>query len=112
MRSFFLTTATIIALVASAATSEAKSKHKHYSHSRDHIVHVDRGRAISRHSRTIYVIERNRPIKRVVYIDDSGRYYRYYGGRRQYVRGRYYESYPSRYYYSDGRPRIHISVGL
>ena len=61
-------------------------------------------------TRTIYVVERNRPVERVVYVDPDGRYYRWADGRRSYVTGRYYESYPSRYYYPDGRPRITITL--
>ena len=61
-------------------------------------------------SRTIYVIERDRPVERVVYIDPDGRYYRSIEGRRVYVSGRYYETYPSRYYHPDGRRRVTITL--
>ncbi len=60
-------------------------------------------------SRTIYVIERNRPVRRVVYSDGRG-YYRILDGRRSYIRSKYYTSYPTRYYYSDGRPRLGVTV--
>lgn len=61
-------------------------------------------------SRTIYVIERNRPVERVVYIDGDGSYYRVVDGRRYYVQERVYETYPSRYYYPDGRRRLTITL--
>jgi hypothetical protein len=63
-------------------------------------------------SRTIYVIERNRPVRRVVYLAPDGRYYRIRGGRRVFVQERYYTTYPSRYFYRDGRPRVNIRIGL
>src|SRR5262245_48274074 len=84
-------------------TPMAEARHDHHrshgDHWRDH-----------HGSRTIYVIENRRPVRRVVYVDDSGGYYRYVGGHRSYVRGRYYTSYPSRYYYADGRPRVGVSI--
>jgi len=61
-------------------------------------------------TRTIYVIERNRPVERVVYVDSGGRYYRLVDGRRSYVQERYYDSYPSKYYHSDGRRRVTITL--
>jgi hypothetical protein len=63
-------------------------------------------------TRTIYVVENRRPVRRVVYVDDNGGYYHYAGGRRSYVRGRYFTSYPSRYFYSDGRPRVGVSINF
>ena len=61
-------------------------------------------------TRTIYVIERDRPVQRVVYIGSDGRYYTMNGGRRSYVSSRYYESYPSKYYHADGRRRVTIRL--
>lgn len=61
-------------------------------------------------SRTIFVIERDRPVERVVYMDPDGRYYRFVDGRRVYVQERYYESYPSKYYYPDGRRRSGVTI--
>jgi hypothetical protein len=61
-------------------------------------------------TRTIYVIERGRPVQRVVYIGSDGRYYSMVQGRRSYVSSRYYESYPSKYYYPDGRRRVTITL--
>ena len=93
-----------LAIMAFGSVSTAEAKKKHHRHDGDW-----GGRE---RSRTIYVIENNRPVSRVVYVDDSGGYYRHVNGRRAYVRGRYYTSYPSRYYYSDGRPRVGISVNF
>lgn len=106
------------AVLGIASTAEAKHHHDdgrrvikvkrnyHDDHDRDHDwKHHDR-------TRTIYVIENHRPVERVVYVDDGGRYYRYSGGSRTYVRGRYFTSYPSRYYYNDGRPRIGVSINF
>jgi hypothetical protein len=61
-------------------------------------------------SRTIYVIERDRPVQRVVYVDSDGRYFQRVSGRRVYVRQRYFDSYPSRYYTSSGKRRINITL--
>ena len=60
----------------------------------------------------MWVIERSRPVKRVVYIDSRGRHYRRVSGRTVYVRERIFDSYPSRYYYADGRPRAGIRISF
>src|SRR5262245_38600602 len=102
-RLFFCTVLAAIVLGAAPA-AEAKKKYKYHGHG-DHWHNDHR-------TRTIYVIENRRPVRRVVYIDDRGSYYRYSGGHRYYVRGRYFTSYPSRYYYADGRPRIGVSINF
>jgi len=97
------------ALAATTANVEAKHKDKDKDHDRD----WDRDRHEHRdnwRSRNIYVIERDRPVQRVVYIDDDGRYFRWIDGRREYVRGRYFESYPSRYYTPSGERRLEIRL--
>lgn len=117
-------TAALALLAVTTATVQAKDKHKnkdkhhrHYSergdrdrhygdrdhHYGDHYGHGDR-------SRTIYVIEGNRPVQRVVYLDSEGRYYRQSDGVRTYVRQHYFESYPARYYTPSGERRISISL--
>lgn len=104
MNKLLLYTLLGVATLAPVQMAEAKrDRHdwKHGKHWRDR----DR-------SRTIYVIENRRPVRRVVYVDDSGRYYRNYGGSRRYVSGRYFTSYPSRYYYADGRPRVGVSINF
>ncbi|MCE9609955.1 MAG: hypothetical protein K8R23_07070 [Chthoniobacter sp.] len=60
--------------------------------------------------RTIYVIERDRPVSREVFVDHDGNYYRWVDGRRVYIRDRYFESYPSKYYTPDGRRRVTITL--
>jgi hypothetical protein len=102
MKKLLLFTAIASLAAISAPSAEAKSKH-HHGHDGDHHDHYY-GR-----TRTIYVIEHHRPVRRVVYVNPGGGYYRYIGGRRVVVRERYYTSYPSRYYYADGRPRVGIS---
>jgi len=87
-------------------TAEAKPKHHKHHYHRHHHHHDDHH--YSHRTRSLYFIERNRPVKRVVYINPGGGYYRVIGGRRVVVRERYYTSYPSRYYYPDGRRRIGI----
>ena len=89
-----------VTTLATVPTAEAKKKYhgdRHYWRDGDR-------------TRTIYVVENRRPVRRVVYVDDSGGYYRYLDGRRSYVRGRYFTSYPSRYFYDDGRPRVGVSI--
>jgi len=61
-------------------------------------------------TRSIYIIERNRPVERTVYVDSSGRYYRVVDGRRSYVQERYYDSYPSKQYHADGRRRLTFTL--
>jgi hypothetical protein len=89
--------------LAIAPASEARSRYYHHD-DRHHYGHYHHGR-----SRTVYVIENRRPVRRVVYVD-NGRYYRIVSGRRVYVTGRCFTSYPSHYYYSDGRPRVGVSI--
>jgi hypothetical protein len=83
-------------------------KHDHRSDDRDG--RRDDGGSGQDRSRSIYVIERDRPVERIVFVDSDGRYYRLEGGRRTYIRDHYYESYPSKYYYPDGRRRITITL--
>ena len=111
MKKLILFTAFAI-LATTTASLQAKDKRKHFH--RDRV--EDRDDDDRRHwrhdrerTRTIYVIERDRPVKRVVYVDPNGRYYHRSGARRIYVRDRYFESYPSRYYTSSGQRRINIT---
>lgn len=94
-----------------APTAEAKPKY-YKEHHRDYDRHDhDRYRGHDRHrhrTKTLYFIERDRPVRRVVYVNPGGGYYRIVNGRRVVVRERYYTSYPSRYYYPDGRRRVGI----
>ena len=113
MKKLILFTAFAV-LATTPATVEAKDKRKHYDRDRyeyrdddDDRRHWGRERE---RTRTIYVIERDRPVKRVVYVDPNGRYYHRSGARRVYVRDRYFESYPSRYYTSSGQRRINITL--
>ena len=111
----------LVAIIASGsfATADAKSKWK----DRDHHDRHDRYDRHDRHdhdryshrshrTRTIYVIQNNRPVRRVVYVHPSGYYYNVVSGRPVRIRDRHYTSYPSRYYYSDGRPRVGISLNF
>jgi hypothetical protein len=133
----FLTAAT--ATTGFAKDDKKKDKDKDDNNDKDRVVHVERdGRRYyvdrdgKRHwvesndrdydrrrdnrndrndrTRSIYVIERGRPVERVVFMDASGRYYRMVDGRRLYVQERYYDSYPTKYYYPDGRRRVTISL--
>ena len=113
--------ATVTALsLLTAATGFAKDKDKDkdkdrdrdrdHDHDRDRVVYVDRDGPPRDRSRTIYVIERDRPVQRAVFVDANGRYYKWIDGRRVYVRERYFESFPSKYYYPDGRRRVTITL--
>jgi hypothetical protein len=104
----FATATTLSVLMA--ATGFAKDKDRDHDHDRDRVVYVDRGGPPRDRSRTIYVIERERPVQRVVFVDANGRYYRWVDGQRVYVREHYFESYPSKYYYPDGRRRVTITL--
>ena len=103
MKRLFLCAVLAATTLAIVPTADAKKKY-HYRDG-DSWRHHER-------SRTIYVIENRRPVRRVAYVDDDGGYYHYVGGRRSYVRGRYFTSYPSRYYYADGRPRVGVSINF
>ena len=60
-------------------------------------------------SRYLYVIEDHRPVRRRVFVDERGRYYRVYGDQRVFVT-HYWSDYPTQYYYRDGRPRVGVSI--
>lgn len=64
-----------------------------------------------RRAKTVYIIERGRPVQRVVYVDSNGRYYRSSRSTDVY-RERVFESYPERYYNRDGRPRSGVSINF
>lgn len=113
MRKLSFFTSVVLFTVLTAATGLAKDdkkkdKDKDHDHDRDR--YEDRGDRRSDRTRSIYVIERDRPVERVVYIDRDGNYYREVDGRRLYIRDRYYDSYPSKYYYPDGRRRVTITL--
>ena len=126
MKRISIFTTAVLFAVMTAATGLAKDKDKNKDKDRDHDHdrdryedrgdryryddHGDHGSRYSDRTRTIYVIERDRPVERVVYIDRDGSYYRVVDGRRLYVRDRYYDSYPSKYYYPDGRRRVTITL--
>lgn len=126
MKTLPVSFAILAVTILSAATGLAKDKDKDKDKDRDHDRDRDRSgyydkdrdrdrdhdREGSRRdrTRTLYFIERDRPVQREVYVDGDGRYYRYSAGRRVYVRERYYESYPSKYYYPDGRRRVTITL--
>jgi hypothetical protein len=116
MKTLPFSAAVFTAIALSTATGFAKKKDKDkdwdrdHHHDRDRVVYVERGGPPRDRTRTIYVIERERPVQRVVYVGGDGRYYRWVDGRRVYVRERYFDSYPSKYYYPDGRRRVTISL--
>ena len=136
MNKLFLYSTIACLTAASATTGLAKDKDdkkKDKNKDKDHVVYVERdGRRYNNdrerfeerdrdnrveyrgngrdRTRTIYVIERNRPVEQVVFVDSDGRYYRSVDGRRVDIRERYFESYPSKYYYPDGRRRVTITL--
>ena len=62
-------------------------------------------------TKAVYVIENRRPVRRTVFVDGRGRYYREVGGRQVFIE-RHYDTFPTRYYYRDGRPRPGISINF
>ena len=64
-----------------------------------------------RRSKTVYVVENHRPVRRSVFVDERGRYYREDAGRRVFIE-HHYDSYPSQYFYRDGRVRPGISINF
>lgn len=101
MKKLILTAIAAAVLTGGAFTAQARD----HDHDRDRRHHDED----HRHSRDVYVVEHNRPIRRSVFIDERGRYYRENGGRRIFVT-RYFNSYPERYYYPDGRRRVGLSI--
>lgn len=64
-----------------------------------------------RRTKRVYVIENHRPVRREVFIDERGRYYREDGGQRVFIE-QHYDAYPSQYFYRDGRVRPGISINF
>ena len=62
--------------------------------------------------RTVYIIQRGRPVRREVFFDGRGRYYEIIDNRPVFIRERVFESYPERYYYRDGRPRAGVTLSF
>ncbi len=52
-------------------------------------------------TKTVYVIEGGRPVQRVLFVDERGRYYREERGQQIFVQERVFESYPSHYFHRD-----------
>ena len=62
--------------------------------------------------KTVYLIERGRPVRREVFFDGRGRCYQMVDDRPVFIRERVFDSYPERYYYRDGRPRAGFSLNF
>ena len=119
MNKLILSGLSAILLIGASASAQAKDKDKDkykydkHDHHDDHrydkhrppVVVVDR-------TRVVWVIENGRPVKRVVYVNSRGKYYRRVGGRQVFVTQRYFSSYPSKYYYQDGRRRPGITINF
>src|SRR6478735_9595642 len=74
----FIYSAVLAAFTVGAAPADAKPKYHHNDHDdHRHYDRHDHDHDRYRHrSREVYFIERNRPVKRVVYINPGGGYYR------------------------------------
>jgi hypothetical protein len=108
---------TLFAAVFAGGMASAEAKPKHHGHDRgrydkSYRHHPGEHSQYRGRTRTIYVIERGRPVRRVVYASPGGGYYRVIDGRRSTVRGRTFTSYPSKYYYPDGRRRLNVSFSF
>ena len=62
--------------------------------------------------RTVYIIQRGRPVRREVFFDGRGRYYEIIDNRPVFIRERVFESYPEHYYHRDGRPRAGLTLNF
>ena len=92
----------------SVATAEARSSYRRgYDSDR-----YERRQRYVEPTRSLYFIERGRPVRRVVYVGRDGRYYKIIRGKRYVVRERYFTSYPSRYFHPDGRRRVGIRISF
>ncbi len=92
----------------SALTFRVEGSDRDRDRDRDWDKHHDRDH--EDRSRTIYFVEHDRPVQRVVYITPDGRYYRIIDGQRVFVKEKYYESYPSRFYTPDGHRRAGVTI--
>jgi hypothetical protein len=59
--------------------------------------------------KTVYVIENNHPVKRKLFVDAQGHYYRVEGGKHVIVE-HVSERYPEKYFTRDGKPRPGITI--
>ncbi|MHA3775151.1 hypothetical protein ACXR0O_26815 [Verrucomicrobiota bacterium sgz303538] len=115
MKNLLLYSSIVLATALGTVTADAKSSHgRHDHHDRHHDRHDDHHHHYKTKVRTntVYIIERGRPVRHVVYVHPSGYYYRVIGGRQVRIRERYFTSYPSRYFYPDGRRRVGVSFSF
>ncbi|MBV9127780.1 MAG: hypothetical protein JO117_06790 [Verrucomicrobia bacterium] len=99
---------TLFGLLGSTPSARAQ-----YYRDREVIVERDRG-DFRRHARerSVFIIEDNRPVRRTVFVDERGRYFRIIDGQPVIIGERVFEEYPSRYYFRDGRPRAGITLRI
>ena len=92
-----------------AHSVQAQADYVVKTHKRNKNDGLDRYYNQNRPTRRVYVIENHRPVRRDVFIDERGRYYREDAGQRVFI-DRHYDSYPSQYFYRDGRVRPGLSI--
>ena len=125
MKNLLLTLAAAAGFVAALSPAAQAQSYRRLDHGDygDREVFVERGlkrnlndghdREYNRNRRkSVYIIERGRPVRREVFFDERGRYYQIIDNRPVIIQERVFESYPERYYYRDGRPRAGITLNI
>ena len=59
--------------------------------------------------KTVYVIENNHPVKRKLFVDAQGHYYKIEGGKHIIVE-HVSEAYPDKYFTRDGKQRPGVTI--
>ena len=72
---------------------------------------VENGRPVHYVTRKVFVIENHRPVRREIFVDDGGRYFRIEKGRRVFVE-HVYEKYPDQYFDKEGRVRPGVTINF
>ena len=70
---------------------------------------VEEGRPVHYHPAKVFVIEDHRPVKRQVFVDDGGRYFRIEHHRRVFIEHAY-EKYPDQYFDKEGHVRPGVKI--
>jgi hypothetical protein len=112
MKKVLLVLAAVLAIPFSAQVARAQEREVVVEKAPKRNLNDGYDRAYNKHrTKRVYVIENHRPVRREVFIDERGRYYREDAGQRVFIE-QHYDSYPSRYFFRDGRVRPGISINF
>ena len=70
---------------------------------------VEEGHPVHYHPAKVFVIENHHPVRREVFVDDGGRYFRIEHHRRVFIEHAY-EKYPDQYFDAKGNVRPGVTI--